>query len=219
MRGLRSVCLARVLCLALGWVCGFPRETRAGVTVDLLFVGIDGSAISATNTVSAAPGDLLTMAVLFSNDEGLSGISLSLHYDLDGDDELDVAQQTAWGGVAINRSGTARFSHLHDLQPPTATSVGSFDGVVLLGSTLTLPPGTYQIGTVVWRANAGVESDGTDILSGFFRTGDGALGEELHEITGVLFRGATVNAVPEPATAGLLGLGLLALGAARRRVG
>ena len=210
--------------LAISVVAGLVAASgtaTAGVTVDLLFVARNGSAIAATDTVTADPGDTLTMAVRFTNDVPLTGIALSLNYDLDGDDELDVVRATQWAGVQLNKLSTVTFSSFQvALGPSTQTFIGSFTGGVIPGySTLTLPPNTYQIGTVTWTVNAGVNSDGADILTGFLIPGfDGLLGSGFADISDqAMFHSATVNLIPEPGTAGLLCAGLFGLVALSRR--
>ena len=84
---------------------------------------------------------------------------------------------------------------------------------------MTLPSNTYQIGTVLWSVNAGVNDDGADLLSGLFNVGGDAIGGAgFVDISDqALFHSATVNVVPEPGTAGLLGFGLIGLVALSRR--
>jgi hypothetical protein len=199
-------------------------DSRAGATVDRLVVGRNGAAIAATNAVDVSPGDTLTMALLLRNDQPLSAGIFSLGYDLGGDDELDVIAAIGWAGFPF--FGPVPCPEFCIPSPPnlppigvTPTFVGSFGGA---GS---LPPaggafaGGYQVGTVVWQVNPGVQSDGVDILSGLFNPGvDGFVGIAFDPIDHlVLFRTATVNLVPEPGTASLVGLGLVCLVALRRR--
>ena len=78
------------LALVFGLIAAADNAT-GGATIDLLFVAKNGSAIPATDTVSADPGDSLTMAVRFTNDVVLTGIAFSLNYDLDAKNELGGA--------------------------------------------------------------------------------------------------------------------------------
>src|SRR5262245_32405844 len=194
-------------------------EARAGATIDLLFVGRNGGAIAPTDSVSAAPGDTLTLALRLRNDVRLSLAFFSLSYDLDGDDELDVVNALEWAGFSF--FGPPCFVCFPP--PSTATFVGPFRGQPRSpGATLPIAGGAfaggYQMGTVVWKVNAGANDDGADILSLLRFGADGILDADLNDIgASVLFRAATVNLIPEPGTAWLLGLGLAALALRLRR--
>jgi len=198
---------------------GFVRDARAGATVDLLFVGQNGTAIAATNTVTAAIGDTLTMAIMMRNDQTLTVAVYSTRYDLDGDNELDVLSQFQWGGLPINKQASDFFAPVGPFSPTTATFVGSFQGSTTNFALPRVLPaaggafaGGYQMGTVTWKVNAGVNNDGADIISGILNKGVDAFGDGgFNSLTAVLFRSATVNFIPEPGTASLLGLGLVGL--------
>lgn len=208
---------------------GFVRDARAGSTIDLLFVGLNGGPIGATNTVTVAPSDVLTMAALMRNDSFLTIGVFSLNYDLDGDNELDVVSSFQWSGVLL-KGGDLYKSLGGATSPTTDTFVGSYSGAT--GNAALprlLPPsagafaGGYQMGTVTWHAGAAVNNDGADIISGLLNFGiDGWFGcpgvasctgtVGFTDLSGVLqFNSATVNLIPEPGTASLLGLGLLGL--------
>jgi len=210
---------------------GPPREVRAGATIDLLFVGVNGSPITPTADIDAGafggPGVQLTMAAVMRNDVPLTIAIFSLSYDLDGDNELDVVSAFQWGGVRINKAGTDFFAPVGAFSPTTATFVGSFQGATTnFGGPRVLPPaagafaGGYQMGTVTWQVGSPVNNDGADIISGLLNFGvDFFADSGFNDINNqILFNTATVNlGIPEPAAGALLGLGVVGLALLRRR--
>ena len=104
-----------------------------------------------------------------------------------------------------------------------STSCGSFSGgLPAPAGTLSLAPGTYNIGTIVWDTS-GIGAGATS-LSAFLRLEDVSAvmqppgSGNIVPTTGTeTFGSALITVIPEPATAALIGLGLCGLILARRR--
>ena len=203
---------------ALVAVAGAPQAARAGVTVDLLFVARDGSPIAASDSVTALPGDKLLMHLVMRNDIELTGHAFALEYDLDGGDELDVLHYGVWDGVRLGVARDVRYRADTARQHTTDTFVGYWANFSVPSATLKPPSGAfaggYVVGTVVWRVKPGVASDGRDIFGAVEGLWDASAASIPDQMA---FRGATVDAVPEPGTGALLAAGLAALLAIGRR--
>jgi len=220
MRKLFVLAMAAAL-VGVGWTA---RDASAGATVDLLFIGQNGSPIAPTTTALAAPSDTLTMVLLITPDQLLGGAAISLSYDTDDMiDELDVVANYQWFGTPLGKNSKKTavvYSPIVPLLPTTATLIGSFNGASDDPLLPTIEKGhaagvTYQYGTVIWHVNAG---DAVTISS-FFNPGiDDFLNSSWAVIpqSSILLNSATVI-IPEPGTASLLGLGLLGLVVAGRR--
>jgi hypothetical protein len=97
--------------------------------------------------------------------------------------------------------------------PPDSTQVGAFGGLTIGVSR----PGTFTFGSITFRAPTIV---GSFAIKAFLRADiDEWVGPSGLNLVVPSLPGTTLNVIPEPASAALLGLGLVGLIAVRSRIG
>lgn len=211
MRRMFSVGLAAVLALCVA------GTASAATSVDLVFVG------SGTSVTDITPGFSGTVAarVLLTSDDGLVVGSTSVQWD--NASTLAVAGTAEWIGIAVafNMMTSAATATMNPAIPGPAGAfidnpnrkVYAFDGLIAPpNNPPNMPATTYQVGTVVWSTTGAA---GNTNINAFLQFGiDGFYNP--FEVIGT-FGTATINVVPEPGTASLLGLGLIGLIMAGRR--
>ncbi len=213
--------------LVLG-ILGGSAEARAGVSYELVFRSTGTNQVAFASVAEARAASVVSDLILTSTD------ALFLHSISVGWDDsrgLDLAQAARWPGVILQ---LRPFIVVHSpLGPDPCPDLNLDPGFPYCSGfngarsnpqpPPSLPPGTYNIGTIVWDTTAigpGQSSvfpfvlDGIDVTA-VVRPPDGS---DILDITGTetLFP-SLITVVPEPATAGLLGLGLCGLLLARRR--
>jgi len=187
--------------------------------------GMFGTSPLTQNAVkTVAAGDVFTVDVGFQLAPGdsISSYSMSVEFDTDLLDELNVvsvsqpASVTGLFGGPLTPSGT----------PTSVDSTGGSAGTIMsfAGSTTPASSGIFNsgatsfdviIGSITFQATANVATDGPDSFTGFF-----AVGDHLNDNSGAPhphlgFGDLSVNVIPEPASVVLLVFGGLML--ARRR--
>jgi hypothetical protein len=175
---------------------GFVGSASAAPTLSLVWQG--------SNTV--APGGTATLNVVLNSDVDLSAATIMVGIS---DASATAPKITAATNTPPPSLGSVQFN----ISPPApgGVNVGAFGGLSLGFQA----PGVFTIGTVTVQAGAGLGSFGIDP---FQRPGvDDWLDASAINVIIPTLNGATLNVIPEPGTAALLGLGLVGLIAVGRR--
>ena len=232
--------LALALAVSLAALFGFSSSANAAATVDLIWVSSSNTDPVhtpyiglGTSATMAHPGDHIGLQInLTAGTEGLSSWGISLAFDFDLQDELNVLHPPNEFGLNPTITCTpfpACFfgtPTLASFTPGVSLVVESFPGVAgfvftfeagTLNNGVSASFGSFKIGEVWFEVNSPA-TDGPDISSGFFNSGaDGAFDNRGLPVA-MNFNSAAVDLWgPEPGTAMLLGLGLFGLTLAGRR--
>ena len=196
--GILGLCAGLLGVLAAG-------ESRA-TTFKVLFVERNSIAITPTNAVAAAVGDtLLAELSIIVDADGVQAYAVSVQFDPKPVNELDLLLAT----LIVPPGFTSPIA----LSVPIESTAFVTGFITSFGATFSPPPGptgtTLLIGEMLFKVTPNVVNDGVDILPGFFAAEDSCLDNAGNPCSE--FEGASVNLIPEPATALLVAMGCAAL--------
>jgi hypothetical protein len=154
-----------------------PSLTASAVpTVTLRWSGTTGSGTTGSSaiTVSNSQPETLTLEIVIDTHTAeLNGLSLSLKYDTDGDDELDQIhrKELTWQNSKATRILGPINPYIASSQESSATLEGQiygFEGISLASGPTNV---SLVFARIVFVTKPGhIQNDGSDVISGFLRS-------------------------------------------------
>ena len=190
-----------------------PLQALAAPAVDIIFTATTGGGTTGGNSITASSGDTLTVTInLTAESAGISSYGVSIEFDTDLIDELNI--------VSVTELLPAGFDF--NLTPgPSSTQESSG---VQKGNILTLEAATFQngpvsttfaIGTIEFLVTNNIATDGLDIFSGLFNVSFDGVFNNNQSMLSPTFNSAMANAsvIPALSKQGMAIFLLLAAGA------
>lgn len=184
----------------------------AAPTATLIWTATTGSGITGSSTIDAALGDTLTLDIQVMPDENVLAAGVSLDYQ-SGGSTIQLFYRPEFDGIVEEVS-----ENIFDITFPSASAGTTVGGYAYVPNSAVTCPGPPALGNLATgfcgngsQGSQGIADDlGGGIVGSFFATG-------TTTITAPYTLGqAQFVVIPEPATCGLLALGLGALALSQR---
>jgi len=212
-----------LLCLFYLLATALLATTNTASATSFGMFGTSPLTQNAMKTVSAGDSFVVEVGFQLAPGDSISSYSMSVEFDTDLLNELDVVSVTQPATVTGLFGGPLTPSGTPTTVDSTIGSVGSimsFAGSTAVGSGI-VNSGTTSfdviIGSITFLATSSVATDGPDAFTGFFAVGDQLTDNAGVPHTHLGFGDLSVNVVPEPASAVLLALGGLFFVGRRQR--
>jgi hypothetical protein len=212
--------IAAHLGLSAVMLLGSEGPASAGAVVDLEWISTSNTSAAATagigtDTLQAAAGDIVGLRMILSaGTEGITAWGISIRFDPDGGDELDISGVPEEFGLHptvtctpfpfcfFNTPGRYFTPGLEGFQESSNGSTGfafSFEGedTAGAGGPLIHTFGPFRIGEIVFEVTSNVASDGVDLDTGFFNPGYDGMFSDAAEHVLVNFGVASLDRVPD----------------------
>ena len=192
MRFRSAILIALLLALAPG-----SREAQAAPSIDIIWVSTTGSGTPGGASIDAAPGDTLVAEIqIFPDAPGVGGYEVSLEFDTDLGDELDLVNVTEFlPGVMEYNLSPGVDGH----QESTLAQKGTVAGIEAVTVTIMGPTsGTIVAAQVTFKVGANVSSDSADVFVGIFNGDDDVVFDNASDIVTPIFSNAEVNLAGSP---------------------